>query len=69
VRAAAAARGALTALELHEYARRDWALGRRSTSPAAGVVRGIDARGALLVHTGAGEVAVRTGSLILEEDP
>ena len=69
VRAAAAARGALTAPELHEFARRDWAAGRRCTSPAAGLVRGIDARGALLVHTSAGEVAARTGSLILEEDP
>ena len=69
VREAAAARGALTAVELHEYARRDWALGRRCISPAAGVVGGIDARGALLVHTGAGEVAARSGSLILEEDP
>ena len=69
VRAAAAARGALTAPELHEFERRDWARGRRCTSPVPGLVRGIDARGALLVHTGAGEVAARTGSLILEEDP
>jgi BirA family biotin operon repressor/biotin-[acetyl-CoA-carboxylase] ligase len=69
VRAAAAAHGALGALELQEYARRDWALGRRCTSPAAGIVRGIDARGALLVRTSAGDVAARTGSLVLEEDP
>jgi BirA family biotin operon repressor/biotin-[acetyl-CoA-carboxylase] ligase len=69
VRSAAAARGALTAVELHDYARRDWAFGRRCSSPVAGVVRGIDARGALLVHTSAGDVAARTGSLILEEDP
>jgi BirA family biotin operon repressor/biotin-[acetyl-CoA-carboxylase] ligase len=69
VRAAAATRGALSASELEEFARRDWAVGRRCTSPARGIVRGIDARGALLVHTGAGEVAARTGSLILEEDP
>ena len=68
VRAAAAARGALTALELHEYARRDWALGRHCTSPSVGIVRGIDARGALLVHTSSGDVAARTGSLIFEED-
>ena len=69
VREAAASRGTLTALELREYARRDWALGRRCTSPARGVVRGIDARGALIVHTSAGDIAARTGSLILEEDP
>lgn len=68
VRAAAAARGALTAPELREYERRDWALGRRCSSPVAGVVRGIDARGALLVHTSAGDVAARSGSLVLEED-
>jgi BirA family transcriptional regulator, biotin operon repressor / biotin---[acetyl-CoA-carboxylase] ligase len=68
VRAAAAARGALTAFELHEYARRDWALGRRCTSPASGIVGGIDAGGALLVHTSSGDVTARTGSLILEED-
>jgi BirA family biotin operon repressor/biotin-[acetyl-CoA-carboxylase] ligase len=68
VRAAAASRGGLTALELHDYERRDWALGRRCTSPAAGVVRGIDARGALIVRTTAGDVAARSGSLILEED-
>jgi BirA family biotin operon repressor/biotin-[acetyl-CoA-carboxylase] ligase len=69
VRAAAATRGALGATELREFARRDWAVGRRCTSPARGVVRGIDSRGALLVHTGEGEVAARTGSLIFEEDP
>jgi BirA family biotin operon repressor/biotin-[acetyl-CoA-carboxylase] ligase len=69
VRAAAAAHGALAASELHEFERRDWAVGRRCTSPARGIVSGIDARGALLVETGAGEVAARTGSLILEEDP
>ncbi|HEY2898224.1 MAG TPA: biotin--[acetyl-CoA-carboxylase] ligase [Gemmatimonadaceae bacterium] len=69
VRDAAASRGALAASELREYARRDWAHGRRCTSPAPGVVRGIDARGALIVHTSAGDVAARTGSLILEEDP
>ena len=68
VRAAGAARGALTAPELHEYERRDWALGRRCVAPLPGVVRGIDARGALLVHTSAGEESARSGSLVLEED-
>lgn len=69
IRDAAAARGALTAHELRDFERRDWALGKRCTSPAAGVVRGIDARGALLVRTSAGDVAARSGSLLLEEDP
>jgi BirA family biotin operon repressor/biotin-[acetyl-CoA-carboxylase] ligase len=68
VRAAAASRGALTAPELRDYERRDWARGRRCTAPVAGVVRGIDARGALLVRTSTGDVAARSGSLILEED-
>jgi BirA family biotin operon repressor/biotin-[acetyl-CoA-carboxylase] ligase len=68
VRAAATARGALTAPELHDFERRDWALGRRCVSPVAGIVRGIDARGGLLVRTSAGEIAARSGSLLLEED-
>jgi hypothetical protein len=37
-------------------------------APLAGVVRGIDARGGLLVRTDAGDVAARSGSLILAED-
>jgi len=68
VRAAAALHGALSAPELHDFERRDWARGKRCTAPLAGIVRGIDARGALLVHTAAGDVAARSGSLILEED-
>ena len=40
VRAAAAARGALTAPELHEFERRDWARGRRCTSPVPATMRG-----------------------------
>jgi BirA family biotin operon repressor/biotin-[acetyl-CoA-carboxylase] ligase len=69
IRGAAAARGSLTERELDEYARRDWAHGRRCRAPIAGIVHGIDASGALLVYTGAGDVAARSGSLILEEDP
>jgi BirA family transcriptional regulator, biotin operon repressor / biotin---[acetyl-CoA-carboxylase] ligase len=68
VRAAAASRGPLGAVELHVFEQRDWARGRRCTSPATGIVRGIDARGALLVRTSAGEIAARSGSLVLEED-
>jgi BirA family biotin operon repressor/biotin-[acetyl-CoA-carboxylase] ligase len=68
VRAAAAARGALADPELHEFERRDWALGRRCVAPVAGIIRGIDARGGLLVRTSAGDVAARSGSLLLEED-
>ena len=68
VRAAAAVTGALDAVELHEFERRDWALGKRCIAPVAGVVRGIDACGGLLVRTAIGDVAARSGSLILEED-
>ncbi len=68
VRAAAARFGPLGAAELHEFERRDWARGKRCTSPVAGVVEGIDARGGLLVRTATGDVAMRSGSLILEEE-
>jgi hypothetical protein len=68
VRAAASARGALTPAELHDFEQRDWARGRRSSSPIVGVVQGIDVRGALIVRTRTGDVAARSGSLILEED-
>ncbi|MEP7067285.1 MAG: biotin--[acetyl-CoA-carboxylase] ligase [Gemmatimonadota bacterium] len=68
VRTAAAMRGALTAADLHDYTGRDWALGRRCTSPVEGVVGGIDSHGALLVRTATGDVSARSGSLILEED-
>jgi BirA family biotin operon repressor/biotin-[acetyl-CoA-carboxylase] ligase len=68
VRAAAEARGTLTGAELHEFERRDWARGRRSVAPLGGIVQGIDMRGGLLVRTASGDVAVRSGSLILAED-
>lgn len=68
IRATAALPGALSAAELHDFERRDWARGRRCTAPLAGIVRGIDARGGLLVRTAAGDIAARSGSLILEED-
>ena len=68
VRAAAAMSGALSGAELHDFERRDWARGRRCRAPLVGLVRGIDARGGLLVHTTAGDIAARSGSLILEEE-
>jgi BirA family biotin operon repressor/biotin-[acetyl-CoA-carboxylase] ligase len=68
VRAAAAVPGALGPSELHEFEQRDWARGKRCSTPALGIVRGIDARGGLLVRTATGDIAVRSGSLILEED-
>ncbi|MEO7040483.1 MAG: biotin--[acetyl-CoA-carboxylase] ligase [Gemmatimonadaceae bacterium] len=68
IRAAASRTGPLGDAELHDFERRDWARGRRCSAPVAGVVRGIDARGGLLVRTGEGEVSARSGSLVLEEE-
>ena len=65
IRSAAAARGTLTDAELARYAARDLAYGRRCTAPAVGTVKGIDERGCLIVQTASGEVAVRSGSLVL----
>jgi BirA family biotin operon repressor/biotin-[acetyl-CoA-carboxylase] ligase len=71
MRAAAACVGQLTAAELDMFAARDLAVGRRCIEPVAGIVRGIDVSGALLVAVGsaggAAVTAVRAGSLVLEE--
>ena len=69
LRSAAAARGALTASELAHFSERDLARGRCSVAPVRGVVQGIDASGRLLVETGEGVSAVRSGSLALEGEP
>jgi BirA family biotin operon repressor/biotin-[acetyl-CoA-carboxylase] ligase len=71
LRTAAAARGQLSAAELAAFDARDFAVGRRVREPVAGIVRGIDSSGALLVGVGSAEsgavTAVRAGSLVLEE--
>ncbi len=69
IRAAASRTGALGDAELHDFERRDWARGKRCSAPVAGVVRGIDARGGLLVRTTGGDVTARSGSLELEVAP
>jgi BirA family biotin operon repressor/biotin-[acetyl-CoA-carboxylase] ligase len=77
MRAAAARVGPLDDHELTAFAARDLARGRRCIEPVEGVVRGIDASGALVVDVGltgddargngAGTItAVRAGSLVLE---
>lgn len=66
VRSAAAADGPLSAGELEAFAVRDWARGRRVTSPYAGTVAGVSATGAVLIETSGGMVACRSGSLVLE---
>jgi BirA family biotin operon repressor/biotin-[acetyl-CoA-carboxylase] ligase len=72
IRAAAAARGPLSESERVLFAARDLAVGRRCTEPIEGVVRGIDANGGLVVSVGSEDteaVAVRSGSLVLQEEP
>jgi len=65
VRAAAAARGPLTASELEQFATRDFAAGRVCIDPVPGEVRGITSSGELLVDTSTGLRAFRDGSLTL----
>ena len=68
IRAAAAARGHLTDVELADYARRDIAAGRTCSTPREGRVAGISADGALLIVTAAGVERSRDGSLVFEGD-
>lgn len=60
--------GPLDAQELVEYAQRDFARGRRCSSPSEGVVEGVTLDGELAVRTPDGVVHHRAGSLILAED-
>ncbi|HZO19464.1 MAG TPA: biotin--[acetyl-CoA-carboxylase] ligase [Gemmatimonadaceae bacterium] len=69
LRAAARARGALTAAELEAWAARDHAAGRRCRLPVAGRVRGLAADGSLIVERDGATALARTGSLVLEEEP
>ncbi|HEY4306588.1 MAG TPA: biotin--[acetyl-CoA-carboxylase] ligase [Gemmatimonadaceae bacterium] len=71
LREAAAHAGPLTSAELHAFASRDFAVGKRCVEPLSGTVAGIDTSGALLVSVasanGATITTVRAGSLVLEE--
>lgn len=66
IQRAATRRGPLSAVELEAFAQRDFAAGKKCSQPAAGIVRGINAQGELLVESGEGVAAHRSGSLILE---
>ena len=66
VRGAAACIGPLTAGEIERFRDRDALAGQRILSPAAGVVQGIDASGALLVRDDGGVSAHRSGTVQLE---
>lgn len=68
MRAAAAARGPLTAAELAAYAARDLTVGRDVRAPAVGTARGITADGAILIESAGGLSAWRAGSLVLSSD-
>jgi len=66
-RAAAIEAVCLTDQELDDWRARDILAGRSILSPVVGRVTGLAASGALLVATDAGEVACRTGHIILAE--
>ena len=66
VRGAAAMRGRLDSHELERFKARDWLAGKRILSPAPGVVKGIDASGALLVRGNQGLSVHRSGTIQLE---
>ncbi|MFI5231096.1 MAG: biotin--[acetyl-CoA-carboxylase] ligase [Gemmatimonadales bacterium] len=63
LRSAAMARGPLTAAELAEYGRRDFARDRRCLKPAAGIASGITNDGALIITGEHGVAYYRAGSL------
>jgi BirA family biotin operon repressor/biotin-[acetyl-CoA-carboxylase] ligase len=63
LRAAAAARGPLTAAELAEFDRRDYARDRRCVKPAVGIAMGITSDGALIITGEHGVAHYRAGSL------
>lgn len=67
LRAAAFARGPLSAGECAAFAARDLAAGRQARSPGVGVVRGISPEGAVLIESGQGVTAWRSGSLIFSD--
>lgn len=68
LRRAAARRGPLSVAELEAFARRDVAAEKRCSEPAAGIVRGINERGELLVESAGRSSAHRSGSLVLEKE-
>jgi BirA family transcriptional regulator, biotin operon repressor / biotin---[acetyl-CoA-carboxylase] ligase len=68
IRRAAAALGGLLDDELEAFSARDIARGRRITAPVPGMVRGVDASGALVVDATGGPTLVRAGSIVMERD-
>ena len=68
LRSASLATGPLTAAEMDAFSARDLASGRRCSAPVPGRVLGITPAGELRVAARDGEVMVRSGSLVLEEE-
>jgi BirA family biotin operon repressor/biotin-[acetyl-CoA-carboxylase] ligase len=71
IHAVARLAGGLREDEVAAFHTRDVAKGRACVAPAAGVVRGIDSSGALVVAIGSGDsetVAMRSGSLVFKEE-
>jgi BirA family biotin operon repressor/biotin-[acetyl-CoA-carboxylase] ligase len=66
LRRAAMRRGPLSAAELDAFARRDYSAGKRCSEPAAGIVRGINQQGELMVEADGELSSHRSGSLVLE---
>ena len=66
LRAAAAATGGLSAIEMDEYATRDIARGRNCAAPLRGRVMGIAPSGELLIEIADSVARVRSGSLVLD---
>ena len=69
LRAAARARGTLSAEELSRWSARDYAAGRFCRDPLPGRVQGLAPDGSLMIERGGETVFARAGSLVLEEDP
>ena len=69
IRATCTATGPLNADELARYAERDAVRGRRCAAPESGIAAGITPDGALIIRGAEGERLVRSGSLVLEEQP
>ena len=66
---AAHRRGPLSPAELEGFAKRDVTAGKRCAEPAAGIARGINEKGELLVESSGQLSAHRSGSLVLERAP
>ncbi len=68
IREASSSEGLLSDAELRRWATRDLAIGRRAVAPKLGIVRGLDASGALRIEQPGGIALCTAGSLVFTED-